>query len=237
MRNTNVSVAHKRPTTSGMAVVTTSKPRGRPPKQVAADTVGGRLQRLRLDHQLSQEDLASILGITRTMISKYEDNTHPMTPEALRRVASRFDVTPSFILFGDVVEYAHRSAPIVGRVGAGAEVEAVQEANPEYVEVPADFDGGRAFRVEGDSCLPIFEPGDVLVVRDRAASEGEFLNRYCVVETADGFGYVKRVVRGATVPGRGQLYTLESPNAEEISNVQIRSARPVQLRILRSWRQ
>lgn len=220
-----------------MAVATTSKPRGRPPKQVAVDTVGGRLQRLRLDHQLSQEDLASILGITRTMISKYEDNTHPMTPEALRKVAGRFEVTPSFILFGDVVEYAHRAAPIVGRVGAGAEVEAIQEANPEYVEVPADFDGGRAFRVEGDSCLPIFEPGDVLVVKDHAPSEGEFLNRFCVVETTDGLGYVKRVVRGATVPGRGQLYTLESPNADEITNIQIRSARPVQLRILRSGRQ
>lgn len=195
------------------------------------------MRALREDAGLSQDELAASLMVTRSMISKYEDGRHDMGPEILVRAAKRFDVTPSYILFGDAVVYAERTAPIQGRVGAGAKIEAIQEANPETVVIPGELDDAQAFRVEGDSCLPIFEPGDVLVVRGGPrAIEGEFLNRYCVVQTSDGLGYVKRVTPGVSVPGRGRLYNLESENAETIENQQIESARPVLLRFIQGGR-
>lgn len=237
MRITNVSVTHECLTNFGMAVDTGKKPRGRPPKRVPENTAGGRLQRLRLDNGLGQKELADLLRIDRTMISKYEDGTHPLSPDQLLRLAERFSVTPSNILFGSDVEVARRRAPIVGQVGAGAEVEAIQDANPELVEVPGDFADGQAFRVTGESCLPVFEDGDILVVKGSAsAAEGEFLNRYCVVETSENLGFVKKVVRGPSVLGQGQLYTLQSPNAPPIENVQLKRVRPISIRILRGGR-
>ncbi len=237
VRITNVSEAHECRIAWSVSTEATVKRRGRPPAPVDPNTSGGRLRALREAAGLSQDDLAAALQVDRSMISKYEDGRHDMGPEILKRAASRFEVTASFILFGEKVDYAHRSAPVVGRVGAGAEVEAIQDANPELIEVPADFADAQAFKVEGESCLPIFEPGDILVVRGSAsASEGEFLNRFCVVETDEGLGYVKSVVRGMTVPGQGQLYTLESPNADNIPNVRLKRVRPISMRILRGSR-
>lgn len=213
------------------------KKKGRPPAPVDPNTAGGRLRALRDAAGMDQEDLAKVLGVDRSMVARYENGKYDMGPEILLRAASKFQTTASQILFGERVEFAHRKAPVVGSVGAGAEVEAIQDPNPELVEVPGDFEDGQAFRVTGDSCLPIFEDGDILVVRGSAsAAEGEFLNRFCVVETSANLGYVKRVIRGASVPGQGQLYTLESPNADDIQNVQLRRVRPISVRILRGGR-
>lgn len=182
---------------------------------------------------MGQEDLASILRVDRSMVSKYEEGRHDMGPEILRRAADKFNVTPSYILFGETVIYAHRTAPVVGRVGAGAKIEAIQEDQPTLVEVPTDFENGQAFRVEGTSCAGVFEEGDIVVVRGGPrADEREFLNRFCVVQTAAGLGYLKLIERGLGIPGKGRLYNLLSPNAETLENVEITSARPVRLRII-----
>lgn len=214
-----------------------TKKKGRPAAPVDRNTAGGRLRTLREERDMDQEALAAILGVDRTMVTRYENGKYDMGPEILRRAASHFKTTASHILFGEQIEIAHRRAPIVGRVGAGAEVEAIQEANPELVEVPADFTDGQAFRVVGDSCIPVFEDGDILVVNGSvSATESEFLNRFCVVETSENLGFVKKVVRGASVPGQGQLYTLESPNAPDIQNVQLKRVSPISMRILRGGR-
>lgn len=234
MRKTNVSIAHECPIPWAMSVGAQPKRRGRPPAPVDPDTPGGRLRGLRERAGLSQDDLALVLRVDRSMVSKYEDGRHDMSPEALKRAADRFDVTPAYILFGEATVYAHHTAGIVGRVGAGAIVEAFTDPNPELIEVPSDMADSDAFRVVGDSCVPVFEDGDIVVVRRRDVGEGEFLNRYCVVETEDGAGYLKLVTPSAVVPGSGRLYDLESPNpaAPKLQAIAIRSARPVELRVL-----
>lgn len=227
-----MSEAHKSITTIIMADAKTKKPRGRPPKKVDANTVGGRLQSLRLERGLSQDDLADILGISRPMISKYEDNTHPMSPEALKRAAEKFGVTPSHILFGEEIIYAEHTVPLAGIVGAGAPIDAIEDTDPSAIPVPSDFAGTVAFRVRGESCLPVFEPGDILVVqRDSAASESDFLGRFCVVETG-GNGYVKEVRKSIGIPGQAPRYDLISPNDKTIKARELQSVRPVLLRIL-----
>jgi transcriptional regulator with XRE-family HTH domain len=211
-----------------------AKRKGRPAAPVDANSPGGRLRALRELKGMDQEALAAVLGVDRTMVTRYENGKYDMGPEILRRAASHFATSASQILFGEQIEIAHRRAPIVGQVGAGAEVEAIQDTNPELVEIPADFEDGQAFRVTGDSCLPVFEQGDILVVRGASSvAEGDFLGRFCVVETSENLGYVKRVIKGASVPGQGQLYTLESPNADDIPNVQLKRVRPIAIRILR----
>lgn len=189
--------------------------------QAEGSTPGERLRSLRKREKLSQEVTAEEIGVSRVMLTKYETGAHPIPDHVIERFAQRFGVTPAWIRYGDT---ASRMAPVIGWVGAGAVIDAVEHAPQGYVEVPGSWVDAYGVRVVSDSMLPDLEEGDTLVFRgDPRFDEGEVLGRLSVVELDDGRGLVKRVRRGSE-PGR---YTLESTNARPIENVRIASARRV----------
>jgi repressor LexA len=111
--------------------------------------------------------------------------------------------------------------PLMGYVGAGAEIE------PDFEQVPEDgldtisvpfhiHEDMAAFMVKGDSMLPRYDDGDVIVVwrAQRRATE-TFYGEEVAVRTSDGRRFVKQVVR--SVDG----VTLLSFNAKPIENVTI----------------
>lgn len=201
--------------------------RGRPEIPVDESTAGGRLRALRSGAKVAQDVLAEELGIDRSMISKYETDTHEMPDYIIERVSQRFGVTAAFVRYGDT---ENRMAQVRGLVGAGAHIEAIDQPPWRYVEVPASWADAAAFEISGTSCYPDYEDGDIVVVRGgQRLEESEFLNRTCVVETVDGLGLLKKVRRGAE-PG---LYTLESRNAPPIEDVRIASARPIRAHLPR----
>jgi transcriptional regulator with XRE-family HTH domain len=170
---------------------------------------------------MNQDALAEKLGVTRPQVSKYEANAHEPSDHVVERAARLFGVTPAYIRYGDADS---RMAQVRGLVGAGAQIEAIDHPPFSYVEVVASWTDAYALRIAGLSGYPIYDDGDVIIIRgEQRLIEEEFLNRMCVVETADGLGYLKRVRRGSG-PG---LYTLESLNAPPIENVRLVSARPV----------
>ena len=210
--------------------MTSSRPRarpGRPELPVDETTPGGRLRALRKLGKEGQEDLAQILGVERPQVSKYETGINAMPDYIIERASQHYGVTAGFLRYGDIDS---SMAKVVGRVGAGGHVEAIEQPPWRYVEVPASWDDSIALEVEGTSCWPIYDDGDDIVVRgERRLIEAEILGRMCVVETIDGLGLVKRVRRGST-PGQ---FTLESPNAPPIEDVVLSSARPVKLHVPR----
>lgn len=146
----------------------------------------------------------------------------------IESLAPILKTTPAWLFSGGALPI-----PVVGTVGAGSPIEALQEDNPEEIEVPAGFEDAIAFRVRGASCEPVFVDGDVVVVRSGQPGEGEFANQFCVVETVEGNGYLKQVVEARPAPGgQGRAYTLRSPNADDLPLQNIKSARPVVMRIL-----
>lgn len=203
----------------------TRSPAGRKSQVQDDSTAGGRLYGLRTRAKMTQEDLAEVLGVSRTQVSKYERDDGYMPDPVVMRAALRFSVTPSWIRYGDT---DGRMVRVVGRVGAGGHVEAIAYDDGRQIEVPASWSDATALQVDGVSCWPTYEDGDIIIVRgEQRLVEAEFLNRMSVVETVDGLGLVKRVRRGAQ-PG---LYTLESPNAPPIEDVLLTSARPVRMHL------
>ncbi|MDP3405068.1 MAG: helix-turn-helix domain-containing protein [Brevundimonas sp.] len=201
--------------------------RGRPDLPVDEHTPGGRLKALRKGAKMGQEDLAQVLGVERPQISKYENGVNSMPDYVIERASQHFGVTAAFIRYGDTDA---RMARVVGRVGAGGHVEAIEQPPFRHLEVPASWDDAIALEVDGTSCWPTYDDGDDIVVRgERRLIADEIIGRMCVVETSDGLGLVKRVRRG-TEPG---LFTLESPNAPPIEDVALSSARPVRLHVPR----
>jgi transcriptional regulator with XRE-family HTH domain len=221
----NVRTAHIVAIRPYMAVTRPKVPMGRPPLPVDEATAGGRLRALRVGARQGQDDLAKQLGVSRPNISRYETNNLPMPDYVVERASEVFGVTPGFLRYGDTES---RMLRVIGRVGAGAHIEAIEAPPWRHVEAPASWTDAVALEIDGLSNYPVYEDRDVIVIRGpQRRIEEEFLGKMCVVETQDGLGLLKRVRRGS-MPG---LYTLESVNAPPIEDVAIVSARPVRLKI------
>lgn len=200
---------------------------GRPELPVDEATAGGRLRALRKLAKEGQEDLAQALGVERPQISKYETGTNSMPDYIIERASQHYGVPAAFLRYGDLDA---SMAKVVGKVGAGGHVEAIEQPPWRYVEVPASWNDALALEVEGTSCWPTYDEGDDIVIRgERRLIPDEIIGRMCVVETLDGLGLVKRVRKG-TQPG---LFTLDSPNAPPIEDVRLSSARPVKMHVPR----
>src|ERR1700726_706780 len=123
-----------------------------------------------------------------------------------------------------IIDYLElNSVPIMGRVGAGATIE------PEHEQVPTEGLGGVellfpiaeetvAFEVAGDSMLPKYENGDIIVVyRDQRHPLASFYGEAAGVSLKTGERYLKTIERGKSASS----VNLTSFNAKPINGVKL----------------
>src|SRR5476649_748485 len=121
-----------------------------------------------------------------------------------------------------IVDYLELNlVPIMGRVGAGANIE------PEHEQVPPEGLGNVelpfpiaeetiAFEVAGDSMLPKYENGDVIVVfREQRHPISSFYGEEAAVRLKSGERYLKTIERGKSA----SVVNLTSFNAKPINGV------------------
>src|SRR5437764_12082071 len=104
-----------------------------------------------------------------------------------------------------IIEYLElNSVPIMGRIGAGAVIEPEHEQVPPEglgeVELPFPISGETiAFEVSGDSMLPKYENGDVIVgYREQRHPLASFFGEEAVVRLKTGQRYLETIERGKT---------------------------------------
>ena len=139
---------------------------------------------------------------------------------AAERYARFFRVNLEWLLTGRGQMKGRRiGVPLVGKVGAGDVrpiVEAVADGPIDWIELPEDNEVW-ALEIEGDSALPRWRSGDILLVDREPVEPDRMLGLYCVLELADGRRCAKRLqkVRG--------IFMLASENKE----VEIEEAPPI----------
>lgn len=124
----------------------------------------------------------------------------------------------------DIIDYLElNSVPIMGRVGAGATIE------PEYEQVPPEGLGEVelpfpiseetiAFEVAGDSMLPKYENGDIIVVyKEQRHPLESFYGEEAAVRLMTGERYLKTIERGKSAA----MVNLTSFNAKPIRGVKL----------------
>ena len=168
---------------------------------------------------------ADAFGWKMETYKSHETGHNGFENDAGRNYAKAFSVDLAWLMLGEEPNEIPigKTVPIMGYIGAGSEIDpTVEQIPPEgfnQVEIPFSMPNAMiGFEVSGDSMLPYYDAGDVVVCfRDQRRNASSYIGKEVAVRTADDKRYLKRLRKGHK---RG-TYNLESSNARTIEDVQL----------------
>ena len=133
--------------------------------------IGTYIKTLRVQNNLTQEELGKLVGVQRAAVQKWESGvTQNLKRTTIQKLAEYFHVSPSSFIDRSPMESHGIKIPVLGYVRAGIPIEAVEDVL-DYEEItPEMASQGEHFglRIKGDSMEPKFSEGDVVIVRKQS---------------------------------------------------------------------
>lgn len=142
------------------------------------ETMGQRIRALRREKNLTQSDLAKIVGVSAPNVTGWEKDAYTPKADPLSKMATYFNVSTSYIVNGDengpqldnnVAPISQKLIPVLSWVQAGT-MTSVEAINPLEISqwLPPlssdDPDGCFYLRVVGVSNYPTYADGDYILV-------------------------------------------------------------------------
>lgn len=179
-------------------------------------STGRRIREAREALGLTQVELAERVGCKQTDIYRLETDGVKFSKylAPVLKVLHLSDDQPAMV-------------PVVGYVGAGAEVLAIDDHAKgdgfELIPAPPGMVNGIALIVRGDSMTPKYDEGEIIFIEKTVYSVDGLVGDICYIQLPDGRTYLKKLQYGSK-PG---LYTLISYNAPPILDVAVERAYPI----------
>jgi hypothetical protein len=202
----------------------------------AADRL--RWARTSRSHYTSGTDAARAYGWTVSTYLGHENGDRAPSRAAAEKYAKAYRVRWEWLLTGNGAPIAPNVVTVVGRVGAGAEIDTdFDQTTPEGlydIEVPVEIPHDAiAFEVAGDSMWPRYDAGDVVICWREGTDISQITGWEAAVKLSDGRRFLKRIMQGA-MP---KTYDLESYNAPAIRGVKLEWVSRVNLVVRRGeWK-
>lgn len=159
----------------------------------------------------SAAQAAQAFGWPESTYRTHEKGTRTIGLDDADRYARRYKVSPVYLLHG-VGEPETSLIPLMGYIGAGAEIDPDYAPDDGLADIELRFPiakGAITFQVRGDSMMPRYDPGDVIVCwRVATRSLESCYGKAIACQTTGGKRYLKRVVEG----GKKNTVDLESLN-------------------------
>ena len=135
------------------------------------------LRKLRTEHDLTQGQLASIIGVSKSTIGMYEQGKRvPKVDATLKRLADFFDVSIDYLMglsdgfpTPNITE-EYTTFPVIGEIAAGYDHIALENWDGDTVDIPDSYLKGYkkdefiVLCVKGDSMYPTYQEGDKVLI-------------------------------------------------------------------------
>ena len=146
------------------------------------------IKRLRVERGITQEQLASMLKISRSTVGMYETWSREPDFETLEAIADIFNVDVDYLMGRSLVERKHpvtpssvipsgfipvpdmASVPLIGSIACGTPILA-EENIKQYIGIPAAWRADFALECHGDSMAPKICDGDIVCIRKQSEVE------------------------------------------------------------------
>lgn len=146
------------------------------------------IKRLRVERGITQEQLASMLKISRSTVGMYETGSREPDFETLEAIADIFNVDVDYLMGRSLVERKHPvtpsfvipsgfipvpdmvSVPLIGSIACGTPILA-EENIKQYIGIPAAWRADFALECHGDSMAPKICDGDIVCIRKQSEVE------------------------------------------------------------------
>lgn len=166
-----------------------------------------RLRKLRRERNLTQTELANSLNVSNGTIAMWETEKRQPDLDMVSKIASFFNVSVDYLMgreqkvdnnvAGVQLERQTVRIPVYGTIPAGVPIDMIEDSYIEdYEDISADLlRGGNtyfALRVRGDSMLPKFESGDILILKQTEDCES---GAYCAVSINHTECTFKKVIK------------------------------------------
>lgn len=184
--------------------------------------LGVRIKQAREVRNITQLEFSKMIGLDKSVMNRIELGTRPVRDDEIVAISNALGISSDELLGTEKVK--SYKIPVFGQVAAGNPIFASDEV-VDYEEIPIEWKGKGEFfavRLKGDSMLPRFAEGDVVIVRKQDSVDSGDLAIVLVNGDEATFKKVEKLDNGLMLIGLNSSYIPRVYTNEDIERLPVK---------------